>query len=75
MRLPALPQSWPKSLASAALSPSPGSGLDSIQREHILGVLREVHWVIEGRDGAAVRRGLKPGTLRHRMKKLGIKRT
>jgi formate hydrogenlyase transcriptional activator len=62
-------------LASAALSPSPGSGLDSIQREHILSVLREVHWVIEGRDGAAVRLGLKPGTLRHRMKRLGIKRT
>jgi PAS domain S-box-containing protein len=62
-------------LASAALSPSPGSDLDSIQREYILSVLREVHWVIEGRDGAAVRLGLKPGTLRHRMKRLGIKRT
>jgi transcriptional regulator with GAF, ATPase, and Fis domain len=62
-------------LASAPLSPSPGSDLDSIQREHILGVLREVHWVIEGRDGAAVRLGLKPGTLRHRMKRLGIKRS
>jgi transcriptional regulator with GAF, ATPase, and Fis domain len=62
-------------LASAPLSSSPGSDLDSIQREHILSVLREVHWVIEGRDGAAVRLGLKPGTLRHRMKRLGIKRT
>jgi transcriptional regulator with GAF, ATPase, and Fis domain len=62
-------------LASAALSPSPGSDLDSIQREHILSVLREAHWVIEGRYGAAVRLGLKPGTLRHRMKRLGIKRT
>ena len=62
-------------LASAPLSASPGSDLDSIQREHILSVLREVHWVIEGRDGAAVRLGLKPGTLRHRMKRLGIKRS
>src|SRR5258708_17761761 len=62
-------------LASAELSTSPGSDLDWIQREHILSVLREVHWVIEGRDGAAVRLGLKPGTLRHRMKRLEIKRT
>jgi transcriptional regulator with GAF, ATPase, and Fis domain len=51
-----------------------GDALDSIQREHILGVLREVQWVIEGSHGAAVRLGLKPGTLRHRMKKLGIRR-
>ena len=48
--------------------------LDSIQREHILVVLRELNWVIEGGHGAAVRLGLKPGTLRHRMKKLGIRR-
>jgi transcriptional regulator with GAF, ATPase, and Fis domain len=71
-----IPPAEGAALASAALSPSPGSGgLDSIQREHILSVLREVHWVIEGRDGAAARLGLKPGTLRHRMKRLGIKRT
>jgi len=48
--------------------------LDSIQREHILNVLRTANWVIEGSQGAAVRLGLKPGTLRHRMKKLGISR-
>ncbi len=62
-------------MESAPLSANPGSDLDSIQREHILNVLREVHWVIEGRDGAAVRLGLKPGTLRHRMKKLRITRS
>jgi formate hydrogenlyase transcriptional activator len=62
-------------IESAPLSPNSGSDLDSIQREHILNVLREVDWVIEGGEGAAVRLGLKPGTLRHRMKKLGIKRS
>ncbi|HUA24932.1 MAG TPA: sigma 54-interacting transcriptional regulator [Steroidobacteraceae bacterium] len=70
--IPALEEA---ALASAALSPTTGRDLDSIQREHILSVLQEVHWVIEGRDGAAVRLGLKPGTLRHRMKRLGIKRS
>ena len=59
----------------APCSSPPQSDLDSIQREHILNVLREVDWVIEGSLGAAVRLGLKPGTLRHRMKKLGIKRS
>jgi formate hydrogenlyase transcriptional activator len=62
-------------MESAALSANPSSDLDSIQREHILNILREVHWVIEGSDGAAVRLGLKPGTLRHRMKKLRITRS
>ncbi len=55
--------------------PASGAGdLDSIQREHIQNILNEVNWVIEGSGGAAVRLGLKPGTLRHRMKKLGISR-
>jgi len=62
-------------IESAPLPPNPRSDLDSIQREHILNVLREVDWIIEGGEGAAVRLGLKPGTLRHRMKKLGIKRS
>jgi PAS domain S-box-containing protein len=48
--------------------------LDSIQRAHILSVLRAANWVIEGNHGAAVRLGMKPGTLRHRMKKLRIDR-
>ncbi len=62
---------------SAQIEPSFGdeSGdLDSIQRDHILNVLRAANWVIEGSHGAAVTLGLKPGTLRHRMKKLGIAR-
>ena len=74
--------------ATAAASPTPAAmpaptlpsaetaagDLDSIQREHIVGILRETNWVIEGSRGAASRLGLKPGTLRHRMKKLGIAR-
>lgn len=46
-----------------------------MQREHINAILRETNWVIEGSRGAASLLGLKPGTLRHRMKKLGIART
>jgi len=50
------------------------TGLHAVQREHILRVLNATHWVIEGNSGAALRLGMKPATLRHRMKKLGISR-
>jgi PAS domain S-box-containing protein len=50
------------------------STLIAVQREHILQVLRSTGWVIEGERGAAVRLGMKPGTLRYRMKKFGINR-
>ncbi|HEU5137044.1 MAG TPA: sigma 54-interacting transcriptional regulator [Steroidobacteraceae bacterium] len=50
------------------------TGLHVVQRDHILRVLNATHWVIEGSRGAALKLGLKPATLRHRMKKLGISR-
>jgi formate hydrogenlyase transcriptional activator len=48
--------------------------LIGVQREHILQVLTATGWVIEGERGAAVRLGMKPATLRFRMKKYGIRR-
>jgi len=60
---------------SAPYCPKDGGDLNSIQREYILKVLSQVDWVIEGAEGAAIRLGIKPGTLRHRMKKLGIRRS
>jgi hypothetical protein len=50
------------------------TGLHHVQREHILRVLNATRWVIEGNSGAALKLGMKPATLRHRMKKLGIAR-
>ena len=49
-------------------------GLDEITARHLRRVLVESDWVIEGPRGAAIRLNLKPGTLRFRMKKLGIRR-
>jgi transcriptional regulator with GAF, ATPase, and Fis domain len=48
--------------------------LESIEREHIVAVLSQSRWVIEGARGAAQALGLHPNTLRSRMKKLGISR-
>jgi formate hydrogenlyase transcriptional activator len=53
---------------------SDGGDLASVQRDHILNTLRKTNWVIEGARGAASALGMKPATLRHRMKKLGISR-
>jgi PAS domain S-box-containing protein len=53
--------------------PEPESdSLDAVQRDHIVGVLDQCRWQIEGRSGAAAVLGLKPSTLRYRMRKLGI---
>jgi PAS domain S-box-containing protein len=51
-----------------------GKSLVSVEKSHILGVLTQVGWVIEGPNGAAKVLGLHPNTLRSRMKKLDISR-
>jgi formate hydrogenlyase transcriptional activator len=48
--------------------------LEEIEREHILWVLEQTYWRVEGKQGAAAILGLNPGTLRSRMRKLGIQR-
>jgi transcriptional regulator with GAF, ATPase, and Fis domain len=48
--------------------------LDEVQRQHILAILKKTSGKIEGPDGAAEILQLKPSTLRHRIKKLGVKR-
>jgi hypothetical protein len=57
------------------LDDSASTGLHHVQREHILRILNATRWVIEGNSGAALKLGMKPATLRHRMKKLGIERS
>ena len=64
----------PAFAADINLEDTEATGLHHVQREHILRVLKATHWVIEGNSGAALKLGMKPATLRHRMKKLGIAR-
>ena len=49
--------------------------LDEVERDHISAVLLQSRGVIEGANGAARTLGMHPNTLRHRMEKLGIKRS
>ncbi|MGB6847281.1 MAG: sigma 54-interacting transcriptional regulator, partial [Thermoanaerobaculia bacterium] len=65
-----LPAEAPRSDARGSTS----KDLKSIERQHILEVLGECGWKIKGEGNAASRLGLKPSTLRARMKRLGIER-
>ena len=54
--------------------PAPSPTLQDSEREQVLRVLRDTHWVIGGPDGAAARLGLKRTTLTSKIKKLGLSR-
>jgi hypothetical protein len=51
------------------------STLEQVEKRHILSVLEQTSWVIEGDRGAAKILDLHPNTLRSRMKKRGIDRS
>ena len=48
--------------------------LAEMEHDYILQILENTNWKIEGKNGAAERLGLNPGTLRGRLRKLGIHR-
>jgi transcriptional regulator with GAF, ATPase, and Fis domain len=54
-----------------------GAGVEELsaaERAHIIAVLDRCGWAIQGPGKAADRLGLRPSTLRNRMRKLGIRR-
>jgi PAS domain S-box-containing protein len=66
-----------KIAASPSPAPSPDTpvrSLEAVERAHILHVLQEVNWKIDGKDGAAARLEINPSTLRSRLRKLAIVR-
>ncbi len=60
--------------ATAGANEAPLPTLDEVDRRHILRVLKQTHWVIEGHSGAAKILGLHANTLRSRMTRLDIHR-
>ena len=52
----------------------PGESLEAVERAHLLHVLARCRWRITGVGQAAETLRMKPSTLRHRLKKLGIER-
>jgi len=58
---------------STAQAETPNNAsFEAISRQHILSVLEQTRWIIEGASGAANILNMQPSTLRYRMKKLGI---
>ena len=61
--------------ASGEAEPGPEMlSLSEIERTHILAVLKQTNWRIDGPTGAARALNMNPSTLRSRMKKLAIRR-
>jgi formate hydrogenlyase transcriptional activator len=52
----------------------PMTGLEEVQRDHIVRALEASDWVVGGRKGAAERLGMKRTTLLYKMRKLRISR-
>jgi formate hydrogenlyase transcriptional activator len=52
----------------------PMTGLDEVERDHILRALEASNWIVGGRNGAAERLGMKRTSLVYRMRKLRISR-
>jgi formate hydrogenlyase transcriptional activator len=51
------------------------TGLEEVERDHIIRALEASNWVVGGRNGAAERLGVKRTSLLYRMQKLGINRS
>ncbi len=64
----------PVSPISSVRQATMAGSLTEVERAHIIGVLEQSGWVIEGERGAAKILNLHPNTLRSRMKRLGIRR-
>ena len=47
---------------------------EEMERDYFLDVLKTTNWKIKGQDSASSIAGLPPSTLRHRIKKLGLKK-
>lgn len=60
---------------ASLLDDSANSTLEQVEKCHIMRVLEQTSWIIEGDRGAAKILDLHPNTLRSRMKKLGIERS
>jgi PAS domain S-box-containing protein len=76
MGMPTAPPAAPISVSTEGQAPPPSAptSLEYVERNHIVAVLKQTNWRIEGPRGAAAALNLQPSTLRSRLKKLGIQR-
>ncbi len=68
------PTSELESFAAVGVPTVPMTGLEEVERDHIVRALEASNWVVGGRNGAAQRLGMKRTSLVYRMQKLRIRR-
>jgi PAS domain S-box-containing protein len=71
---PTLKLDWFLGESKPADNQPPETTLEHIERTHIVKIMEECHWKINGENGAAEKLNMHPNTLRSKMKKLGINR-
>ncbi len=64
-----------ETVETASVEAAAPTTLEDLERAHIIAVLNQTSGVVEGPRGAAKILGLHPNTLRHRIRKLGLKRS
>jgi formate hydrogenlyase transcriptional activator len=67
-------RSFSRELSRFSTPSRQGATLEDLQRSHILRVMQQTGWRVEGPKGAARILGLNPSTLRSRMLNLGIRK-
>jgi PAS domain S-box-containing protein len=72
--LPVTPVPASRGAAAPEATGGTPAALDQVERTHIVAVLKQTGWRIDGPNGAARVLNLNPSTLRSRMQKLGIRR-
>jgi formate hydrogenlyase transcriptional activator len=65
----------PPSAPPAEAAPGSSAALREVERQHIVTVLQQTGWRVDGPQGAARILNMHPSTLRSRMQKLGIRRS
>jgi formate hydrogenlyase transcriptional activator len=68
------PTSELETFPARAATNVPMTGLEEVERDHIVRALEASNWVVGGRSGAAERLGMKRTSLVYRMRKLHISR-
>ena len=68
------PTSELEPLHAHAAANIPMTGLEEVERDHIIRALEASNWVVGGRNGAAERLGMKRTSLVYRMRKLRVER-
>jgi formate hydrogenlyase transcriptional activator len=68
------PTSELESFSTGGESKVPMTGLEEVERDHIVRALEASNWVVGGQNGAAQRLGMKRTSLAYRIQKLRIRR-